>query len=444
MQHKANNGRLRWYHLASAFFLLQTYGALGFVDRLVYGEWEGKSGTKISQSLNLLVIAVSILLFLRAFRLRKSVGTGGTLALVLAVFLILSASWSIDPQVSARRGIEYLLFVLGVIGVAGNLEADEFMHLLRVTCFLSVVVSIVLLAVSPGTALMADGVPVLRGVFSHKNVLGQVMAIGALGSLHGMRAGVGQRLSSTFMLLVFILATLASRSSTALLVIIAFCITSGIIALFLQGGASRALGISAIVVLLPIAVAVAIYPDSVMEMLGKDPTLTGRTDLWGYVIKYISERPIFGWGLSAFWSPANPLAGQISSDVGWLVPEAHNGLLELLLEVGIVGTIIYFYLWIRNIVLALRCFRTPAKELGISTFLCCGGLAIVGVSEEILLDPSQASVGVFFVTGFMCERIVRAKRRRRFPIAQLAGGRREHNTPVKDAEVSISRISLRG
>ena len=438
-----NNGKLRWYHLASAFFLLQTYGALGFVDRLVYGEWEGKSGTKISQGLNLLVIAVSILLFLRAFRMQKHIGTGGTLALVLAVFLMFSASWSIDPQVSARRGIEYLLFVLGVIGIAGNLEADEFMHLLRVTCLLSVVVSIVLLAVSPGTALMADGVPVLRGVFSHKNVLGQVMAIGALGSLHGMRVGGGQRVSSTFMLLVFIVVTLASRSSTALLVIIAFCITSGIVALFLRGGASRALGVAAIVVLLPIAVTVAVYPNSVMEMLGKDPTLTGRTDLWGYVIKYISERPIFGWGLSAFWSPTNPLAGEISSDVGWLVPEAHNGLLELLLEVGLVGTIIYFYLWIRNIALALRCFQTPAKELGISTLLCCCGLAIVGVSEEILLDPSQASVSVFFVMGFMCERKVRANQRRKLPITQLTESRRKFRNSVKDAEISISRFSLR-
>ncbi|MEL6163185.1 MAG: O-antigen ligase family protein, partial [Cyanobacteria bacterium J06628_3] len=35
--------------------------------------------------------------------------------------------------------------------------------------------------------------------------------------------------------------------------------------------------------------------------MGKDPTLTGRTPMWGMMIKFIMERPWLGYGRGAFW-----------------------------------------------------------------------------------------------------------------------------------------------
>jgi O-antigen ligase len=67
--------------------------------------------------------------------------------------------------------------------------------------------------------------------------------------------------------------------------------------------------------------------------------------------------------------------------VGRTPPHAHNGLLEMLLEVGIVGTVFFVFLWARNVVLALRTLRTPARELGVMSLLCYGGIVLVGVSE---------------------------------------------------------------
>jgi O-antigen ligase len=155
-------------------------------------------------------------------------------------------------------------------------------------------------------------------------------------------------------------------------------------------------------------------------MIGKDPTLTGRTELWAYVNYYISERPVLGWGLYAFWASANPAAEEIWSEVGWTPPHAHNGLLEMLLEVGIVGTAFFVFLWVRNATLAVLALRTPAKELGISSLLCLGGIVVVGVSEVALVDPSQSSVLVFFVTGLICERMLWEARRRRLPAVPRA------------------------
>jgi hypothetical protein len=56
----------------------------------------------------------------------------------------------------------------------------------------------------------------------------------------------------------------------------------------------------------------------------------------------------------------------------------------------------------------MRCLRTPAKELGKTLLLCCGGILLVGISEEVLVDPSQISVGLLFVMGLTGERMLRA------------------------------------
>jgi exopolysaccharide production protein ExoQ len=189
---------------------------------------------------------------------------------------------------------------------------------------------------------------------------------------------------------------------------------SGIVVLIRKGAAGRLIALFSALVLLPTIMVAALFPDFFLEMIGKDPTLTGRTDLWSYVIGNIAQRPILGWGFSAFWSSANPAATEISTVLGWEVPEAHNGLLEILLEVGVIGSLFFVAIWVRNVYLAIRCCRTPANELAISSLLCYGGILLVGITEKVLVDPSFGSVSVFFITGLMCERAVRvAKRRRR-------------------------------
>jgi O-antigen ligase len=149
-------------------------------------------------------------------------------------------------------------------------------------------------------------------------------------------------------------------------------------------------------------------PDVILDFLGKDATLTGRTDLWYFVKLCIAQRPLFGWGFDAFWVTNNPAANEISTNLGWVVPQAHNGLLELLLEVGAIGTSLFAIVFARNVWIAMRCLRTPAKELGKTLLLCCGGILLVGISEEVLVDPSQISVGLLFVMGLTGERALRA------------------------------------
>ena len=85
----------------------------------------------------------------------------------------------------------------------------------------------------------------------------------------------------------------------------------------------------------------------------------------------------------------------------------------MLLEVGGIGTSLFAIVFARNIWIAVRCLRTPAKELGKTLLLCCGGILLVGISEEVLVDPSQISVGLLFVMGLTGERMLRAAAKQR-------------------------------
>jgi exopolysaccharide production protein ExoQ len=406
-KHQPGGARLTWEYWVAGFFLFDTIGAFSFLDRFIYGEWDFKQGDKLSAGLNILVISAGLSLAWSGYRRTRRIGTGGWLLIALAGFLTLSGLWSIAPVLSARRGIQYLFWVLGVIGIAQSFDGDSFLRLFGRVCAVCAVLSIAVLAVSPNNALMFDGV--LRGVFAHKSVLGQAMSTGVLLSLYSLRAGSKTKLREAAILALFLVMTIASRSMTSLLTASVFAAASCIIALAGRGAAGRLSAIVITVILVPAAILGAVYPDIVLGMLGKDPTLTGRSDLWIFVDQAIAQKPILGWGLMAFWSSDNPLALAISDALGWIVPQAHNGLLELLLSVGIVGTLFFAVLFARNAVIAVRCLRTSTREVAITLLLCCLGILLIGATESVLVDPAQPAANILFIAGLICERGLRAR-----------------------------------
>jgi exopolysaccharide production protein ExoQ len=145
-------------------------------------------------------------------------------------------------------------------------------------------------------------------------------------------------------------------------------------------------------------------------LLDKDPTLTGRTDFWPYIIDDIYERPLLGWGFSAFFTGSNPAAETIFSEVNWSFTEAHNGLLQLLLDVGVVGTALFLFLWLRNVAMAVKCINGPASAIGVSSLALMIGIVVIGITEQVLTTVDGVTLQ-FFLLGFMCERQLLQARR---------------------------------
>jgi O-antigen ligase len=404
---------LRWIYIAVALFVCQPTTSFSLVDHLVYGVWVGKQGDKLTQSLNMMQIIIGIVLFCRGFSKSNGFVVGEKLALALVCFLTLTVLWSVDPDTTIRRGVLYLLFIVGMIGVANSVDGDEFMSVFRIIGFVTAAASIFLLVVAPEYVTTATGD--FGGTPGHKNLLGPIMLAGTLATLHALRVNRRRRALYLLMLLLFTITTFIAKATTSLLGILVCSSISFLAVLFRRGGGARALALLFFAAMLSLPIMFGLYPDMFLDILGKDQSLSGRTDLWPLVMYCIAQRPMLGWGLMAFWSPTNPAAYQISWTLGWPVPEAHNGLLEMLLEVGLLGTIFFIFLFTRNIVLAVRCLRTPAREVALSSLLCSIGIIIEGVSEQVLVDPTFFLASIFFITGFMCDKMIRLEGRRRFP-----------------------------
>ena len=433
----------RWYYFVSGLFLLDTMEAFTFTSRMVYGGWADKPGDLITRSLNVLMIAASLTLISVSYRRRKrGLALGSVLALSAVGFLGLSALWSLDSPTTLRVAIVYLYVILGAIGIARTMDADEYMHLLSWCCLLSAMASIFLLIGFPSQARSVEGD--FQGIFATKGILGQVMATGALATLHCIRRARRGYLGKLCMLFVFLGIGYASKSTTAFLVAVVYCGISGLDSLWRKGRASRLAGVILAVVLAPVLIVALAAPDTFLELIGKDPTLTGRTEVWAYVIQDIWMKPWLGWGYHVFWLQTNPYADEISAVVHWFVANAHNGLLEFLLDVGVFGTALFAFILIRTIVLAVRCLGTPERALAISTISCCVGTLLVGVSETVLLTPTQPSTSVIFITGLMCERALYVAKSLRRYRAHLVEGKLALIRPIPRGTRQIPRPSLSG
>ncbi|HXO44424.1 MAG TPA: hypothetical protein VN846_03075, partial [Candidatus Cybelea sp.] len=77
---------------------------------------------------------------------------------------------------------------------------------------------------------------------------------------------------------------------------------------------------------------------------------------WEVLLQEIGSRPIFGFGYGAFWTTGE--ADRVRATIGWSAPNAHNGFLEILIGVGLVGGAFFLIGLLRNIGLAVAAART--------------------------------------------------------------------------------------
>jgi exopolysaccharide production protein ExoQ len=70
------------------------------------------------------------------------------------------------------------------------------------------------------------------------------------------------------------------------------------------------------------------------QAMGRDTTLTGRTQLWSYVLDMIVD-PLFGTGFESFW--LGDRVETIWRLYWWRPNQAHNGYIEVFLNLGVIG-----------------------------------------------------------------------------------------------------------
>jgi O-antigen ligase len=82
---------------------------------------------------------------------------------------------------------------------------------------------------------------------------------------------------------------------------------------------------------------------SLSQTLGRGSTLSGRTVLWAALLA-LHTNPIFGTGFESFW--LGDRLKQLEGIFFFIPNEAHNGYLEIYLELGLIGVFLLIALFV--------------------------------------------------------------------------------------------------
>jgi O-antigen ligase len=155
----------------------------------------------------------------------------------------------------------------------------------------------------------------------------------------------------------------------------------------------------AIIVLISVVLSIVIITASVMfgaeilALLGRDTTLTGRTDIWQAVWQSILKRPMLGYGFAGFWIGMKGEAINVIASVLWDVPHAHNGFLEIMLQLGVIGMAIFILSYLRACSRAWTMIRSQYIEQAIWPIFALFLILICNLDENTLLSFN----GIFWV-----------------------------------------------
>jgi O-antigen ligase len=296
-----------------------------------------------------------------------------------------------------------MAFTLFGIYVGGNFEWEEQIRLFGWALLYMVIVSYLVILVAPDYGISHDlHNGAWKGVFSHKNSLGRVIGFGTVFLIFArpklgptfLRIGL---FAATALLLIF------SDSSTALVAVIG-CLAAYPCIYILRVRTRRTIPLWAVIIA-PLVLALVLAAGNygvVAGAFGKDPTLSGRTLLWKAVVDAIKQRPVWGYGYSVFWPKPGPetLKVAAAASMGEMPSHAHDGYLDLVLDLGVMGLLVFLYGLVKMIRLALAAVKDDSLTSGAWPLMFIVYFILFNLTESNLLI-SRAFLWLPFVSIYV-------------------------------------------
>jgi O-antigen ligase len=276
--------------------------------------------------------------------------------IVLTLLPLVSTLWSQAPGTTVRRAIALILSSTFAFFLVVKFNPRTIFNLLVVAFAIYLALSLLAAAI-PGVGITGSGAyaGAWRGFAGEKNVFGRGVALAV--ALLPTAAVLGLTDRPRFVLLYVtplgLALLLLSHSATSLVAAFAGIGLAGVLYVALGGRVGRMrlrpeIGITFLLVAaISVALVVTFGWTAILEALGRDPTLTGRTKLWRWAMAVNASREWLGSGYKAFWIDANTKyffesfawnQGPDGRSDSFSGPDhAHSGYVDIYLELGLVG-----------------------------------------------------------------------------------------------------------
>jgi O-antigen ligase len=283
-------------------------------------------------------------------------------------YCALSTLWSDYTFVAFKRWTKALGDVVMVLIVLT--DPDRLPALKRVlarAAFLLVPLSVLFIKFYPDLGRSYNQwtwLPMYAGVTTGKNELGMTCLVFGLGSawrfFRAFRAGEGTRRAGRVIAHGIILAMVLwlLRMSNSMTSLSCFIMAGGLLAITSLVRLARKPVVVHLLVAAIVSVSFSVLflhvGGGALETMGRDSTLTGRTEIWSTVLS-VAENPLVGTGYESFWLPER--IQRLWDVFGLHINEAHNGYLEVYLNLGWIGVALLAVLIVtgyRNVSVAFR------------------------------------------------------------------------------------------
>ncbi len=274
-----------------------------------------------------------------------------------------SITWTDSPPTTAYIMQLDLPIAAGVMLIVGVIAFQDLITAVLWSIRISLLVTVLSVIVDPearthidptGQTLVLEG---WHGWFPHKNTMGPYLVFALLTILSFDRSRLTKLASVAAIGVLLAFSDSVTGISAAILAVAVWVWVQLYRNLDLRN--SSIFLVSSLLMLAFALVGAATSLTAITDASGKDLTFTGRTFIWRGAFDAWLQRPLTGYGLGGIFvlDPVTPRTAELWREIGFRVPHAHNGLLDVGIQLGLVGVALYLLLWATTFSAALRLLR---------------------------------------------------------------------------------------
>lgn len=279
-----------------------------------------------------------------------------------------SALWSEHPKGALVEATSTGIVIMAGLAVGAALSLDAILRTINRATVVIGAVSLFLGFALPHYGLHSGPAyaGTLVGLYISKNALAAVIIFGALAVLfrEWPKGGGGLRIAGSY--LIYIPVFVKTESVTTIAILAAGLLIRVLYEWWRRSSSQLRIAAGALMlipVLIIVALSWSIYTGA-LALLGRDATLTGRTNIWAAATDAWLTKPWLGVGWGSFESDSTVSYFQYLH-YGWVRSHAHSGYFQILAELGILGAAMLLVLLVVILVSIVRTLkRRPTKANG--------------------------------------------------------------------------------